>query len=377
MEQRYVEELRSTWEALGESDPLWGVLSDPTKTGGRWDPDDFFASGRVHIDTLLDELRELRVVLRRDAALDFGCGVGRLTQALAPHFAHVVGVDISSAMIRAAERFNPDADRCSFVHNAAEDLRVVGSSSIDLVLSFIVLQHMRPSLAEGYVAEFGRVLRQGGVLVVQVPGYLVSDTHPPAAHRAQLEFLDVPDVMGPGGLATVRVRVTNTSDVPWTRSSAHPINLANHWRSVTGELLIQDDGRAEVPTPLHPLEEAVVELTVASPPGTGPCVLELDLVEEGVTWFADAGSETIVSTVQLHGAPGSRPAAPGPADANPPPLLVTFEMNAIAPSRLISLFETLGLRVVEVLQDRSAGDAWHSFRYIAVKDGSIAAPGAA
>ena len=37
-----------TWEDLGESDPLFGILSDPTKYGGKWDVEEFFASGRAH-----------------------------------------------------------------------------------------------------------------------------------------------------------------------------------------------------------------------------------------------------------------------------------------------------------------------------------------
>ena len=47
------------------------------------------------IDQLLGWLRELHVQVRPGRALDFGCGVGRLTQALAGKFSECDGVDIA------------------------------------------------------------------------------------------------------------------------------------------------------------------------------------------------------------------------------------------------------------------------------------------
>ena len=42
----------------------------------------------------------------RALALDFGCGAGRLSRALAAHFEHVVGVDVSASMIETARALN-------------------------------------------------------------------------------------------------------------------------------------------------------------------------------------------------------------------------------------------------------------------------------
>ena len=38
-----LDRLRRVWERLGGDDPLWAVLSDSRKRGGRWDIDEFFA----------------------------------------------------------------------------------------------------------------------------------------------------------------------------------------------------------------------------------------------------------------------------------------------------------------------------------------------
>ena len=37
--------LKRNWEAFGRDDPLWAVLTEPSRKGGGWDPDEFFATG--------------------------------------------------------------------------------------------------------------------------------------------------------------------------------------------------------------------------------------------------------------------------------------------------------------------------------------------
>ena len=53
--------------------------------------------------TVLGHAQHLGRPLRHGTALDFGCGVGRLTHALAPHFERTYGVDVSSTMIEQAQ----------------------------------------------------------------------------------------------------------------------------------------------------------------------------------------------------------------------------------------------------------------------------------
>jgi len=107
---------------------------------------------------------------RRDDVLDFGCGVGRLTRSLAAHFGRCVGVDISAPMLAQAEELNRECDRCRFVLNATEDLRVFESASFDLVYTRYVLQHLPTrAMVRSYLSEFMRVLRPGGLLVFQLP----------------------------------------------------------------------------------------------------------------------------------------------------------------------------------------------------------------
>jgi len=161
--------LRRDWTRLGEADPLWAVCVDPAKQGGRWDVTEFLESGQAEVSDAMAALDRLGLCARRDDALDFGCGVGRLTGALAEHFATVTGVDISLSMLGHARTLHAGQPRCRFVHNDRQDLRIFPSGSFDLVYSGLVLQHMPASLADGYLAEFVRVVRPGGAIAILAP----------------------------------------------------------------------------------------------------------------------------------------------------------------------------------------------------------------
>jgi hypothetical protein len=78
-----LESSRRLWDAHAQSDPLWAILSDPAEHGGKWNVQRFFQTGVAEIATLLYELARLGVVVKPDRAHDFGCGIGRLAQALA------------------------------------------------------------------------------------------------------------------------------------------------------------------------------------------------------------------------------------------------------------------------------------------------------
>ena len=175
-----LERLSEDWNELAEEDALWAVLAEPGKQGGRWDVEEFFATGEREVAEVLGTADGLGLPRERGKALDFGCGVGRLTRPLSARFAECVGVDISKEMVERARELNRDRPNCEFVVNVAPDLSRFGAASFDFVYSSKVLQHM-PSgvLAKNYVAEFIRVVRPGGLVVFQLW------THIPLRNRLQ------------------------------------------------------------------------------------------------------------------------------------------------------------------------------------------------
>ena len=163
-----LDRVRRTWQRLGNDDPLWAVLSSPDKRGGRWAIDEFFASGRAEIDNQLDiVLPPLGLPTQHRLAVDFGCGAGRLTRALSRHFSCVIGLDVSTSMVRTARRLNAEVSNIAFRENPGTQLESIADRSVDFLSCCIVLQHIPAKLQIGYIAEFLRVLSPGGVAMFQ------------------------------------------------------------------------------------------------------------------------------------------------------------------------------------------------------------------
>lgn len=161
---------RRDWEALAELDPLYAILSTAEAKHGGWDTDAFLATGIDDVTRILATAERMGLPARRQATFELGCGVGRLTRALAPHFAHCVGVDISPTMIAKAQEMNSGLDNCEWIVNATDDLRRFDDGSFDLVLSHLVLQHVPTrSAILILLGELGRILAPGGLLIVQLP----------------------------------------------------------------------------------------------------------------------------------------------------------------------------------------------------------------
>ena len=160
--------LQKHWTRFGQRDPLWAILTHPGKQNGGWDTREFFDTGVAEIASALEYVRQVHPLRHKRRALDFGCGVGRLSQALALHFDEVSGVDISQPMIDQAHVHNRFPDRCRYLLNEREDLRVFPDASFDFVYSAITLQHMPPRYSRRYIPEFIRVLAPGGALLFQL-----------------------------------------------------------------------------------------------------------------------------------------------------------------------------------------------------------------
>jgi ubiquinone/menaquinone biosynthesis C-methylase UbiE len=115
-----------------------------------------------------------------DVVLDIGCGVGRLSRALATRAERVIGLDVSREMLALAERHNAGVENIEWVHGDGQSLGVVGDASVDGCFSHVVFQHIPdPEITLAYVRDMGRVLRPGGWALFQVS--TDPDVHRPPA----------------------------------------------------------------------------------------------------------------------------------------------------------------------------------------------------
>ncbi|GDY29541.1 class I SAM-dependent methyltransferase [Gandjariella thermophila] len=366
-----LDRLRTTWETLGRDDPLWAVLSDPARRGGRWDLEEFLDTGREHGEMIRRVVAGAGLSLG-DLVLDFGCGVGRLSNALAELGPRVVGVDIADSMIEHARRVVRHPDRIEFVHYDGRALPFP-DDHFDSAASLMVLQHARPAVQLGCLLELQRVVRPGGVLLLQIPSRprRPEPLHP-AAYRARLDLLDPPATARPGERITLRVQVTNESVHAWPADRR--INLGNHWWA-GGEMVVRDDGRSPLPAELAPGQSTELDLHVSAPDAEGPVDLEVDLVQEFVAWWADVGSGTARAGVTVTAAPPSDtneaaataagvPVPGGTAGSETAEDTGGMEMHGLHTDLVRSLFAHCGSRVMLAEPDQMAGPEWESFTYL-------------
>ena len=170
MMMRTLQNWSRVWDRLARYDPLWTVCTDPRKLDSKWTTNEFFATGVAESETVIAHLTSLNLRINREGkALDFGCGVGRLTQALAREFRECYGIDISSEMIAAARRMANGNANCHFLVNTAPDLAGFEDNAFAFIYCSIVLQHIEPQRIGCYIREFIRLLKPEGILVFQVP----------------------------------------------------------------------------------------------------------------------------------------------------------------------------------------------------------------
>jgi len=377
------------WDRAASIDPMWAVLSDPAKRGRQWRTNEFFATGRREVSLLLYQLSHLSHSPRTGSALDFGCGLGRLTQALAATFEWVVGVDVSANMVSLANRLNQFGPRVTYLLNDRPDLSRIQSASFDLVYSDIVLQHIPSDQSRVYVAEFVRVLRPGGIAVFQLPSELIAraDRQPgptamtDSAYRATIACADGAFLsLEPGARADLVVHVTNTSECAWDQGASGAIRLGNHWLSAEGTMLIQDDGRAQIPAKVASGQGATVGLSVTAPRDHGRYLCELDLVHEGVTWFGDRGSRSLRLPVVVGSGTGGTARTVGPSSdpvypeiddvldsASATHDMGEFPMYGIPSGEVLALLQSAGADCFFMEPDERGGPEWTGYRYFVKK----------
>jgi ubiquinone/menaquinone biosynthesis C-methylase UbiE len=126
--------------------------------------------------------------------LDLGCGTGRHTVWLAEAGAFVTAVDFSEGMLTEARR-KPGMESVQFIVHDLHQPLPISDDSFDLVVSGLVLEHLRD--VESFYAEVARVLKLGGRAVV-------SAMHPAMFLRgSQARFTDPVsgEVVQPGSIA--------------------------------------------------------------------------------------------------------------------------------------------------------------------------------
>ena len=106
------------------------------------------------------------------AALEIGCGWGRMSHPLARRFGTVMALDVSPEMLKQARAIAAQESNLQFLPGNGIDLHEVGDGSIDFCCTVSVFLHIpSKSIIFSYIREIGRVLKSGGLCVIQFNAY--------------------------------------------------------------------------------------------------------------------------------------------------------------------------------------------------------------
>ena len=167
------DEMRRFWDDRAEENAYYYV--DNRLEFGSPDTERFWADGERVLDELLGPLGAR--IDGGDRVVEIGCGLGRLTRAIADRAASVRALDVSERMLARARDHNPALANVEWILGDGSSLAGVPDAAAEACVSFVVFQHVPdPEITLGYVREMGRVLRPGGWSAFQV-------SNAPGIHR--------------------------------------------------------------------------------------------------------------------------------------------------------------------------------------------------
>ncbi len=142
--------MRDFWDARAAEDPYYFV--DNRLAYGDPDTDEFWRDGERLVDEILGVLGlELRP---SDELVEIGCGIGRMTRALAARCGSVRALDVSPRMLELARAHNPELANVEWLLGDGTTLAPIADRSADACFSHVVFQHLPdPAIALGYVAR--------------------------------------------------------------------------------------------------------------------------------------------------------------------------------------------------------------------------------
>lgn len=167
--------IQKVWTNLGNTEPHWSVASVPDFRADKISDtlDSFNQSGKYEVDNALRMVARSGVSLNsHGTALEYGCGVGRVTRWWAPLFKSMIGVDVSASHLRLARSYMQDSSISNFdlIHiQSFSDIKCL--PRYDFLYSKIVLQHNPPPVIYKTLETLIERLNPGGYAIVQFPTY--------------------------------------------------------------------------------------------------------------------------------------------------------------------------------------------------------------
>jgi SAM-dependent methyltransferase len=161
------QEMRQGWDGCAHGNWMHYVWREAGNSEER-----FRASGERDYKRYVGEfLAAVGAEPAKLAALEIGCGPGRMSEFFARDFRGLIAVDVSRELLKIGRKRVP-ASNVLWLCNDGTNLASVADDSVDFVFSLGVLECIRMGEVVGdYIQEAGRVLKPGGWLVFHVKNH--------------------------------------------------------------------------------------------------------------------------------------------------------------------------------------------------------------
>lgn len=169
MNNQNFNELQTTWNNFGETEPFWSVLTHQNfkkQNINKEALDEFYNLGLFHYNIFEEILQKHNSTFTNKVILDFGCGVGRITKVYNKVTSHVYGMDISETHLDIAKQSD---EKTQFF--LIDDLQKLPNlpNQPNIITSLMVLQHARPDIIEHQVGLLLDVLDKDGIALLHIP----------------------------------------------------------------------------------------------------------------------------------------------------------------------------------------------------------------
>ena len=148
------------------------------QTGDQLTLAQFVATGEAQIEPFMQALGLASLPVESQTMLELGCGIGRMTAGFTRRFNRVIACDLDAAFLErcretVAQLGRPDHLQTSHI----PDGRTIAlrDDSVDLVFSYITLQHCHRADALALAREAVRVARPGGRIALDFRSWDLQD----------------------------------------------------------------------------------------------------------------------------------------------------------------------------------------------------------
>lgn len=140
---------------------------------------------------------------------------------------------------------------------------------------------------------------------IYIPPSSAPERHltPKDAEKVSIELLDSPTCLLAGEQSHARVRITNRGAEALSGNWPNPVRIGCHWLALDRSSLDFNGTRTELPCTLLTGDVLETEMRFLTPSMPGKCLLQADLVQEGVLWFSHSLEQpaSISSPIEIRG----------------------------------------------------------------------------